>query len=113
MLSSLISPQTVALIGPDVSPLPLARVLASIPDPRQKRGIRYPLAEILAVVVCAVVAGASSFTTIAEWAKHAATQRPLTVSGRVPSLATIHRLCTLIDAHTLDVALTGWVRAHW
>lgn len=110
MLSSFISSQTVALIAPGVAPLPLAEVLAAVPDPRQKRGVRYPLAEVLAVVVCAVVAGARSFTMIAEWAVHAAKQRPVTASGRVPSLATIHRLCTLMDAEALDVALTAWAR---
>jgi predicted transposase YbfD/YdcC len=110
LLSSLISSQTVALIGPDVSPLSLAEVLTRVPDPRRKRGVRYPLAEILAVVVCAVVAGSRTFTMIAEWAVHAAKQRPVTASGRVPSLATIHRLCTLIDAEALDAALTGWTR---
>ncbi len=110
MLSSLISSSTVALIDSDVAPLPLAQVLAGVPDPRRKRGVRYPLAEVLAVVVCAVVAGSRSFTMIAEWAAHASRQRPVTASGRVPSLATIHRLCTLVDAEALDAALTGWVR---
>lgn len=110
MLSSLISSESVALIDPDVSPVSLAEVLAQVPDPRQKRGVRYPLAELLAVVVCAVVAGSRSFTMIAEWAVHAAKQRPVTASGRVPSLATIHRLCTLVNAEALDAALTGWTR---
>ncbi|TAM66248.1 MAG: ISAs1 family transposase [Microbacteriaceae bacterium] len=110
MLSSLICSESVALIGPDVSPLSLAEVLERVPDPRQARGMRYPLGEILAVVVCAVVAGSRSFTMIAEWAAHAATYRPMTQSGRVPSLATIHRLCTLVDAEALDAALTGWTR---
>lgn len=110
MLSSLISSESVALIGSDVSPLSLAEVLERVPDPRRKRGVRYPLAEVLAVVVCAVVAGSRSFTMVAEWAAHAAKQRPVTGSGRVPSLATIHRLCTLVNAQVLDAALTGWTR---
>lgn len=110
MLSSLISSQCVALIGADVSPLSLAEVLEKVPDPRKARGVRYSISEVLAVVVCAVVAGSRSFTMVAEWAAHAAAIRPVTVSGRVPSLATIHRLCTLVDAEALDTALTGWTR---
>lgn len=110
MLSSLI-PACAASIAGDVSPLSLADALAQVPDPRRRRGRRYPLAEVLAVVVCAVVAGARTFTMVAEWAADAARARPVTVSGRVPSLATIHRVCTLVDAAALDAALTGWARS--
>jgi hypothetical protein len=43
-------------------------VLAAVADPRARRGVRHRLAVILALAVCAVLAGARSFTTIAEWA---------------------------------------------
>jgi len=113
MSSSLIEPIAAATtdIDEDVSPVSLAQVLASVPDPRARRGVRYPLAEVLAVVVCAVVAGSRTFTTIAEWAAHAGTSRAVTASGRVPSLATIHRVCTIVDGEALDTALTEWVRS--
>ena len=39
-----------------------------VADPRYRRGVRYRLAVILALAVCAVLAGARSFTAIAEWA---------------------------------------------
>ncbi|MFI5843870.1 transposase family protein [Catenuloplanes sp. NPDC051500] len=42
-------------------------VLAAVPDPRDPRGIRYPLASLLAMAVCAVPAGASSFAAITDW----------------------------------------------
>ncbi|WP_370321555.1 transposase family protein, partial [Actinoplanes sp. ATCC 53533] len=37
----------------------LLRALAVVPDPRSPRGLRYPLAGLLAVAVCAVLAGAT------------------------------------------------------
>jgi hypothetical protein len=43
-------------------------VLAAVADPRAQRGVRHRLAVILALAVCAVLAGARSFTAIAEWA---------------------------------------------
>jgi hypothetical protein len=49
----------------------LLPVLAAVPDPRARRGIRHRLAVILGLAVCAVLAGARSFTAIAEWAADA------------------------------------------
>src|SRR2546429_490905 len=46
-------------------------VLTGVADPRARRGVRHRLAAILALAVCAVLAGARSFTAIAEWAKDA------------------------------------------
>jgi hypothetical protein len=43
-------------------------VLAAVADPRARRGVRHRLAVILALAVRAVLAGARSFTAIAEWA---------------------------------------------
>ncbi|RJQ91308.1 transposase family protein [Amycolatopsis panacis] len=45
----------------------LLAALAGIPDPRQPRGVRHPIMAILAPAVCAVLAGACSFTAIGEW----------------------------------------------
>jgi hypothetical protein len=40
--------------------------LAAVPDPRKTRGRRHRLATVLAVSVCAVLAGARSYLAIAE-----------------------------------------------
>ena len=45
--------------------------LAMLPDPRDRRGRRHPLASVLAVSAAAVLAGARSVTAIAEWAADA------------------------------------------
>src|SRR5512140_3306860 len=49
----------------------LLAVLAGVADPRHRRGVRHRLAVILGLAVCAVLAGARSFTAIAEWAARA------------------------------------------
>ncbi|MFE2038778.1 transposase family protein [Streptomyces scopuliridis] len=52
-------------------PLPdavcLARFLAGLPDPRGRRGRRFPLVAIVAAASASVLAGARSLTAIAEW----------------------------------------------
>src|SRR6185437_12132008 len=84
-------------------------VLAAVADPRARRGVRHRLAVILAVIlalaVCAVLAGARSFTAIAEWAAdtHEATRAGLGIGGAVPCESTIRQLA--LDALLLVAAL--------
>jgi predicted transposase YbfD/YdcC len=90
----------------------LLPVLAGIPDPRARRGVRHRLAVILGLAVCAVVAGARSFTAIAEWAADAdqATLDALGVAGVVPCESTFRRTLQTLDADALDDAAGGWAQ---
>jgi predicted transposase YbfD/YdcC len=90
----------------------LLPVLASIPDPRARRGVRHQLAVILGLALCAVVAGARSFTAIAEWAADAdqGTRDALGVSGVVPCESTFRRTLQNLDADALDDAAGGWAQ---
>ena len=47
----------------------LIEVLRKIPDPRKRRGIRHPMTSVMAISVCAVLAGSKSLVAIAHWAK--------------------------------------------
>lgn len=91
----------------------LLAVLAKVPDPRDRRGVRYPLAGILAVAVCAVLTGARSFTAIAEWAQDL-TREHLSRLGleRAPVESTMRKLFTRLDATALDsqLAVLTWCR---
>jgi DDE family transposase len=71
----------------------LLAVLARMADPRRRRGARHRLVVILGLAVCAVLAGARSFTAIAEWAADAdrKTLARLGVTGTVPSESTFRR----------------------
>jgi DDE_Tnp_1-associated len=82
--------------------LALLALLARVTDPRHRRGIRHRLADILALAVCAVLAGARSFTATAEWAADAdeETLAGLGMSGPVPSESTFRRTWTrMLSTH--------------
>src|SRR4051812_20607369 len=90
----------------------LLHALAAVPDPRDPRGVRYPLTSLLAVAVCAVMAGASSFAAITDWLhdldEHA--QERLGFSAGVPVGRTVWRLLTRLDDTLLCTVPAGWPR---
>jgi predicted transposase YbfD/YdcC len=90
----------------------LLAVLAAVPDPRARRGIRHRLTVILGLALCAVLAGARSFTAIAEWAADAdqATREALGVTGMVPCESTFRRTLQALDADVLDEAAGSWAQ---
>jgi predicted transposase YbfD/YdcC len=90
----------------------LLPVLAAVPDPRARRGLRHRLAVILGLGVCAVLAGARSFTAIAEWAADAdqATLDVLGITGAVPCESTFRRTLQNLDAAALDDAVGAWAQ---
>ena len=88
----------------------LLAVLAKVTDPRHRRGVRHRLAVILGLAVCAVLAGARSFTAIAEWAADAdaETLAKLGVTGAVPSESTFRRTLQRLDADAFDDLAGRW-----
>lgn len=91
----------------------LVRALAGVPDPRDPRGRRYPLAGVLTVAVCAVLAGATTFTAIADWLADLDGDGRIRVgfAGSVPVASTLWRLLIRIDADALSACLAGWLPA--
>jgi predicted transposase YbfD/YdcC len=89
-------------------------MLAKVTDPRHRRGVRYRLAVILGLAVCAVLAGARSFTAIAEWAADADqdTLRDLGVTGAVPSESTFRRTLQRLDGNVFDDLAGQWAARH-
>ncbi len=114
--SSLIDPAIGQLVAAaqslDREPARLLPVLAAVPDPRALRGVRHRLAVILGLALCAVLAGARSFTAIAEWAADAdqGTRQALGVTGVVPCESTFRRTLRARDADALDAAAGGWAQ---
>jgi predicted transposase YbfD/YdcC len=88
----------------------LLAVLARMADPRRRRGVRHRLVVILGLAVCAVLAGARSFTAIAEWAADAdkETLAGLGVAGTVPSESTFRRTLQRLDADAFDDLAGEW-----
>jgi predicted transposase YbfD/YdcC len=90
----------------------LLRVLAQVADPRHRRGVRHRLAGILGLALCAVVAGARSFTAIAEWAADADEQtlHGLGVRGAVPSESTFRRTLQRLGTGAFDDLAGAWAQ---
>ena len=103
-------------LGPAEAP-GLLTYLATIGDPRARKGRRHPLVAILAMAAAAVVTGARSITAIAEWA--ADTPQPVraALGARrdapdrwvVPTETTIRRTFARLDAEALAAAIGAWL----
>jgi len=89
----------------------LFAVLGTISDPRKRRGVRYSLQSVLAVAVCATLAGAKSFGAIYEWVADQSEElrRQLRCRrGRAPSERTLRRVLKSIDVQELDNKVGQW-----
>jgi predicted transposase YbfD/YdcC len=97
----------------DAPPTPdgLLELLALVPDPRKPRGIRHGLTGVLAVALSAVIAGATSFVAIAEWAADTAPEllARLGIAGAVPSESTIRRCLQRLAPDQLDALIGSWM----
>jgi hypothetical protein len=96
----------------------LMQVLKAIPDPRKRRGIRYPKTSLLAILVVAVLSGVRSVEGIAQWAREC-TQDELARLGirrnrrtgrlHAPSEPALRRFVQRIDADAVDRHLSQWL----
>jgi predicted transposase YbfD/YdcC len=97
------------------APTDLVAALATVPDPRARRGIRHRLVTVLALAVCAVLAGARSYVAIAEWAhdlpQGVRVRLGLTVRRATPSESAIRRILQKVDPEALDRAVSDWLIA--
>jgi len=88
----------------------LLDLLATVPDPRDPRGVRYPLAGVLAVAVTAVLAGARSFAAIGEWAADLPGGHLTRIGlASCPDESTLRKLFARLDADRLDRVLGAWL----
>src|SRR5436309_2845472 len=53
----------------EIDAMSVYRAFESIPDHRRKRGVRYPLALILTLVVLGKLAGMTSLAAVGEWVR--------------------------------------------
>ncbi len=90
----------------------LIEVLQGLTDPRHRRGIRHSMVSIMAIAVCATLAGAQSLMAMAHWAQD---QTPPTLrrlrcrTGRAPSEPTLRRVLGQIDVAVLDHRVGAWL----
>ena len=90
----------------------LVAVLAGVPDPRSARGIRYPLAAILTMAVCAIPGGARSLYAIAQWGReHPELSQTLGFQReKTPRVAILHHLFRKLDVDASEAALSSWAQ---
>jgi predicted transposase YbfD/YdcC len=84
----------------------LLQALRSVPGPRRPRGRRHGLQSVLLLGLQAVMAGASSWVAIAQWA--ATAPQALAVCATPPSASTFRRVLAAVDIDVLEAALTRW-----
>ncbi|WP_112471291.1 ISAs1 family transposase [Streptomyces triticisoli] len=105
-------------------PLPdavcLARFLAGLPDPRGRRGRRFPLVAIVSAAAASVLAGARSLTAITEWTADAPrwvlmalgfSVDPFSRAVTVPHPTTVMRLLDRLDGDAFDAAISAFLQA--
>lgn len=94
--------------------IPLSELFGSVPDPRDRRGIRHRLEVILSLAVTAVLAGANTLIEIEEWAREAGPEvlqtLGLRTGERVPTESTIRRTLARVNADDLDARIGAWMR---
>jgi hypothetical protein len=101
----------------DVTQLPLEgqgsllEVLATVRDPRHRRGIRHSLLSILAMGVAAILCQARSIQAIGEWAANLPEEVRQRLGGRrkAPSESTFRRNLYQVDAEEVDRKVGAWM----
>jgi hypothetical protein len=94
------------------SPLSLLDVLAEIPDPRHRRGIRHPLSAILGLAVLAMLTGCKSYQAIAQFGRDKGFALAHVLGfrrGKTPTKATYSILFRRLDVVAFEAALARWI----
>jgi hypothetical protein len=98
----------------------LMEALEQVPDPRDPRGRRHPLAAVLGLAAVAVLAGCKSLEAVAQFGRdrgkalaHALGFR----RAKTPAKSTLSEVFRAIDADALEAVLATWAdgrrRAGW
>ena len=84
---------------------------ADLPDPRQAIKVIYPLAEVLLLTLCAIVAGAETFTDIAHFGeqKLPLLRRFLPFAHGTPPHDRLGTIFAALDPEAFATRFAGWV----
>ena len=91
----------------------LLSILAAIPDPRGRKGLRHPIAAMLPATICGLLTGPTGCTAISQWIRN---QKPefwhaLGFKRRPPTKNCYRELLITLPAKTLENAIRQWAGA--
>lgn len=91
----------------------LLQLLQKIPDPRVQRTRRHELIDLLAIALCATIAGADNWVETVEFAQahQAWLQRFLRLPSGVASHDTFARVFRKLDPQTLEQVCQQWLKS--
>ncbi|MBI2955620.1 MAG: ISAs1 family transposase [Chloroflexi bacterium] len=92
-------------------PVDLFAAIASVPDPRRRQGVRFPLPAVLALAAAAILCNHLSVLAIAEWGTSQSADLLRTLGfrkGVSPHQTTLQRLFAKINPDHLSIALSGY-----
>src|SRR4051794_18406236 len=83
---------------------------AGLTDPRRRK-VTHPLINIVTIALCAVIAGADDFVTIAAWArqKRAWLAKILDLTGGIPSHDRFNAIFKALKPDELERCLLSWI----
>ncbi len=90
----------------------LVEVIRKVTDPRDRRGIRYSIASLLGLAICAFLCGAKSFRAIGEWVQNLEKKvlKRFGIPGnRCPEESTLRRAIQRIEVEEFDRLLSEWL----
>jgi DDE_Tnp_1-associated/Transposase DDE domain len=93
-------------------PLSLVEALATVPDPRSRKGRRHPLTAILSLTAVAILAGSKSLEAIAQFGRDHGTPFAHALGftrGRTPTKSCLSKLFRRLDVGALEEALGHWI----
>ena len=94
----------------------MVEAFAGVPDPRDRRGRRHPLAAILTLGVAAMLSGARSIYAIYQWGR---SQPPEVVRSlgftreRTPTVSTLDLVFRDLDVATFESVLAHWAESQY
>ena len=93
-----------------IDPGKVLAALCELPDPRKKRGVRHRFSHLLVIMICSVVAGATTLVEMAEWAADTARGQLADLGIGAPHATTLARILQRLDADALDRLAGSWAQ---
>ena len=93
---------------------PLMEILAQVPDPRHRKGRRYELRSILALLCAAMLCGYRTYSAAVEWGEYYGDEFRRILGfrrGRCPCKSTLCQLLRRLDIQALNHLLSQWAES--